>query len=375
MKKMVYGAFLVVVLQLLVQPLWAQEQPKKRGAKKAKKEEVHNLPLPEMPSEAFTLAVIPDTQLYYGRGAARDTNGVPRNPAFKSRVDWIAQNIKPQRVAFVSHMGDIVDRNNDHQWRVAKEYISQFDGLVPYGLTVGNHDVKSSGDSSLFQKYFGAENFVGKPWYGGYYKGFQDGAVLESGNNANSFQRFEADDLKFVILHLECNAPDDVLAWADGVLKQHRERLAIIATHMYLGVYTNVHRSRLPREEVGVRMIWHKVHGKRGNTPQQLWEKCFSQHENIFMVLSGDQSGVIAARQTSTGVHGNVVHELMQDYPRRFDSDDWLRLYRFFPLKQKIEVYTYSPTHKSLCQGIGYLPEESHHQFELDISDALKRNK
>ncbi len=332
------------------------------------------LKLTEAPPKTFTLAVIPDTQLYYGTGAAKDTNSVPRNPAFLSRVSWIADNIASQRIVFVSHMGDIVDRNNHHQWKVAKQYISRFNDLIPYGLTVGNHDLRgATGDSSLFQQYFGAENFTGKPWYGGYYQGRQVDGVNVSGNNANSFQFFSAEGINFIILHLECNAPDDVLAWADDVLRRHPRHLAIISTHMYLGIEVKKPRRELKREQIGKRMLWKKVHGARGNTPQQLWEKCFSQHPQILMILAGDQSGVIAARQQDIGRHGNLVYEIMQDYPRRSDYDDWLRLFRFDPQAGELKVITYSPIQQSLCGGIGYLPEIEHHQFTLDISAALQR--
>lgn len=94
----------------------------------------------------------------------------------------------------------------------------------------------------------------------------------------------------------------------------------------------------------------------------------------MFLILSGDQSLVIAARQESRGANGNQVHELMQDYPRATDEDDWLRLLRFHPARKRIEVLTYSPAHDSLCGGAGYLPGTGSHLFSLDIADALNRH-
>jgi hypothetical protein len=41
--------------------------------------------------------------------------------------------------------------------------------------------------------------------------------------------------MNFLIFHLECNAADDVLAWADQVLQMHQKRRAIVTTHMGLG--------------------------------------------------------------------------------------------------------------------------------------------
>ena len=60
-------------------------------------------------------------------------------------------------------------------------------------------------------------------------------------------------------------------------------------------------------------MQWKKVHGERGNTPQEMWDKSLRKHPNLFLVLAGDQSGVIALCQESRGKHGNLVYEVMQD--------------------------------------------------------------
>ncbi len=320
------------------------------------------------PEGTFTIAVIPDTQRYLGPGTGRgDERGEPRNPAFESRTSWLAANRAAQRVVFISHMGDIVDKNEHRQWRIARENMDRFHGQAPYGISVGNHDmVGNTGDSSLFQEYFGAERYKDQPWYGGTYAGRPGHAPKVSGNNANSYQLFSAGGLDFIIAHVECNAPDDVLGWVDEVLEAHRDRMAIISTHMYLGGI-----ERKGADQPQGRMRWKKVHGARGNTPQQMWEKSFSKHANLFLVLCGDQSASITHRQTSRGAHGNQVHEILTDYPRHADDSDWLRLLRFHPGKGHIEVLTYSPAQGRLCEGIGHVTEWSDHQFQLDISVAI----
>jgi hypothetical protein len=319
------------------------------------------------PEQTFTLAVIPDTQRYLGPGSGRDETGEPRNPAFDTRTTWLAENLEAQRIVFVSHMGDIVDHNNHWQWRIARDNMDRLHGRVPYGIAVGNHDmVRDSGDSFLFQEYFGADRYIGEAWYGGTYAGRPGHEPAVSGNNANSYQLFSGAGLDFIIVHVECNAPDDVLAWVDEVIEDHRDRMAIITTHMYLGGI-----ERRGADEPQGRMQWKKVHGDRGNTPQQLWDTSFSKHPNLFLVLCGDQSASITHRQTSRGAHGNPVHEILTDYPRNADDSDWLRLLRFQPEQQTIQVWTYSPAQDRLCDGMAHVPAWSDHQFELDISHAI----
>ena len=336
---------------------------------------VTNAPAPALqdaPEGTFTIAVIPDTQRYHGPGSGRDDeSGEPRNPAFESRTIWLADNLDAQRIVFVTHMGDIVDKNNHYQWPIARANMDRFHGRVPYGIAIGNHDmVNRTGNSSLFQEYFGAERYVDKPWYGGTYEGHPKYGPAVSGNNANSYQLFSAGGLDFVIIHVECNAPDDVLSWVDGVLEAHQSRMAIISTHMYLGGI-----ERKGSEEPQGRMRWKKVHGDRGNTPQEMWDKSFSKHPNIFLILCGDQSASITHHQQSRGKHGNLVHEVLQDYPRHADDSDWIRLFRFYPEKKKIKAITYSPAQDKLADGMRHVMSREDHQFKLDISETIAKYK
>jgi hypothetical protein len=308
--------------------------------------------LPPAPEGTFSIAIIPDTQHYRGQPDHS-------NPTFKAYAAWIAGNLKHQRIAFVSHVGDIVDKNNREQWTVARRHMDLLHGRVPYGISVGNHDMTRVGDSSLFQEFFPAKRYQQFDWYGGCFQK-KSGRAAVSGNNANSVQLFSAGGMDFVFLHLECNAPDDVLAWVDGILKHHSKRRAIITSHMGLG----------PREKPKVaseyfdapkgRMQWKKCHGERGNTPQQMWDKCFRKHANLFMICCGDQSRTQALHQTVRGDHGNRVHEVLSDYGK-----NGLRMMRFIPKKNCIEVRTWNPITKQLCLKTNIVAEPKHHQFEL----------
>ena len=313
------------------------------------------------PKGTFSIAVIPDTQHYKGRGTkgGDDDDGPLANKVFDGYTDWIAANLERQRIVFVSHVGDIVDINNREQWALARRCIDKLHGRVPYGISVGNHDMTGSGDSSLFQEFFPASRFVGFDWYGGCFEK-PTGKVSVSGNNANSVQLFEAGGMKFVVLHLECNAPDDVLQWADSVLRRHADRRAIITTHMGLGPRDKPKGSRDYFDAPKGRMTWTKRHGSRGNSPQQMWDKCFKKRANLFLICSGDQSRTQAMRRQSTGENGNTVHELLSDY-----GANGLRVMRFVPSADRIEVRTWNPLTGALCESTSIVKERGEHQFML----------
>ena len=336
--------------------------------------------LPPLPDGAFTYVVIPDTQRYSGEGAhvkkgKKPQSGPTDNKAFRTRVEWIAANVEKERIAFVSHVGDIVDFKNAQQWSLASSLMAKLDGKVPYGISPGNHDIAGCSTDD-FNRWFPRSRYEKAPWYAGGFDGYvrADGKRVCAGN-ADSCQLFEADGTKFVVLHLECNAPKPVLAWADSMLDRYADRTAIVCTHMYLGYRTqeiDMARRKLagdaprPDEWFGV-MDWKKNHGGDGVPPTEAWEKCFSRHSNLFLIVCGDQSMAICWRETQKGVHGNVVHSTLQDYPRDKDTSDWLRLYRFRPDKGKVEVWTYSPAQDKVCEGVGFRKGRSWHEFELDL--------
>lgn len=307
--------------------------------------------IPPAPEGTFTVVAIGDTQNYADRSPE----------TYEAITQWIVDNREAQRIVFVTHQGDIVDAPNDRrQWENARRAMDTLHGVVPYGMCPGNHDMTGSiGAKPLFEEFFGRERFAEFEWYGG-----------SPDNNGNSFQLISAQGVDLIFVHLECNAPDEVLAWADGVLTAHADRRAIISTHMYLGPLER------PTDNTGYfadpkgRMRWSKCHGGRGNSPQALWDELISRHANIFLVLAGDQSRTQAMRMCSTGVYGNLVHEVMCDI-----REGYIRVMRFVPAEGRIEVRTFSPTLGQLCGGTAYVPDIAQHQFSLpcDLTGPVGR--
>jgi hypothetical protein len=323
------------------------------------------------PPGAFTVVVIPDTQGYRGRG----TKGTPdrtdpvTNPVFQNHTRWIVENLRTQNIVFVSHVGDIVDINREDQWRVARECLDRLHGVVPYSLTVGNHDMKANGDASLFQEYFPSSRFRLFPWYGSTYEHARADQHV-SANNVNSYQVFSAGGLDFVHLSLECNAPDDVLAWASRILTRFRHRTALLTTHMDLGPLEKPQTNEGYVTDPKGRMRWTKIHGARGNTPEQMWEKLYSRHANLRFVFSGDQSRTVAFRLAANGRAGHSVHALMSDST----SSGPLRLYRFVPAAAEVRVITYDTTRHEIVTSTRSVPDRTAHEFSLPFAPVPASN-
>ena len=319
-------------------------------------------PLSPAPQGSFSIVVIPDSQCYKGRGAkATPLSQDPvTNAGLEAETRWIADNLERQRIVFVSHVGDIVDKNTPEQWEVARRCMDHIHGRVPYGISLGNHDTGRKSESTLFQQYFPRSRFAEFKWYGGCFEPAEKDSVA-SGNNSNSCQLFSAAGLNFVILHLECNAPDEILSWADGVFEKYADRRALVTTHMDLGPLEKPKTIQDYATAPTGRMKWAKKYGSRGNTPDQMWQKCFRKHANLSMIFSGDQGEVTALWQKAAGDHGNTVYELLSDY----SLPGVIRINRFLPAQNQIQVITYDTLKDALCEGTKAKPGRENHQFTI----------
>ena len=266
----------------------------------------------DAPAEkSFTIVLLPDTQNY--------SEKYPET--YVAQTLWIRERRKDDNIKFVIHLGDIVQNATTKlEWDNAHEAMRLLDGLVPYSIAPGNHDmVVKDRDTTLYNKYFSPARFADRQWYGGHM----------GDNNDNNFCLFEACGMKFMILNLEFAARDETLEWAAKVARRHPEHRVIVATHCYM---------RLKERDTGCGTSYVSD----GNSGEQIWQKFVRKQPNIFLVVSGHVEGV--ALQTSINDSGARVLEMLTDYQGLPNGGDgWLRSLQFVPGENKVHVRTYSP--------------------------------
>lgn len=310
----------------------------------------------------FSLVVIPDTQQFHIETTTIDDQTMVQwtNRPLERHIDWILHNLLAHRIQFVTHVGDVVDQNIPEQWSWANICLSRLEGNIPFGISPGNHDMRPNGDSTLFQSTFPKSRFSHCEWYVDCYEPSKPSPC--SGNNANSLQRLTILDQPWLFLHLECNAPDKVLEWANAHLEQNPEANVVVTVHMLLGP---LERPKVPEgfftDPKGV-MNWKKRHGNFGNTGVEIWHKCLAKHDNIRLILCGDQSRTQAMRRTLVRESGKPVPVLMNDY-----GNNWLRLLRISPLHNKFQVITFDNQSEELCESTEIVPQLQEHQFEAQL--------
>jgi hypothetical protein len=264
----------------------------------------------------FTLIVLPDTQFY-----SQDLL-----PTFAAQTQWIVANKNSKNIVYVAHLGDIVEHANlTTEWDHADAAMSLLEdpnttGLlhgIPYGVAVGNHDQDPEGNpagnsTQLYNTYFGESRFLGRSYYGGHF----------GSNNDSHFSLFSAGGMDFIVVYLEYDSDSDaaVLAWADGLLKTHVNRRAIIVSHYII--------------EPGDPAVF-------GGQGEAIYD-ALKGNGNLFLMLAGHRPG--EGRRSDT-FNGNTVHTVLSNYQARTNGGDgWLRIMEFSPATNQIRVRTYSPT-------------------------------
>lgn len=275
---------------------------------------------PAMPKlgQPYAIAVLPDTQ-YYARSYP---------VIFRRQIQYLAEQAAERNIVLALHVGDITDNNSPMEWERAAESMKLLDGVMPFVLSQGNHDLNSAGnatnrESTLMDSVFPV---IGQPWLKGT---FPEGQVV------NSYATFDFAGDRYLVISLEFGPRDEALEWANAVVEAHPDHSVIVVTHAYThhtGARSN-HAYQYPIASSPATTV---------NGADQMWRKLISRHANMLMVVSGHHSDGLA-RRVSRGQHGNAVYEIMANF--QFGASGgggYFPLFEFHP-DGSIEVYTYSP--------------------------------
>jgi hypothetical protein len=296
--------------------------------------------------DSYSIVVLPDTQYY--------SSSWP--DIFASQTRWIVDNRQAEQIAFVLHTGDITDVDIPAQWEPASQSLHTLDGEIPYVMTAGNHDYLNLADRiGLVNSYFPPSHFEQYPWFQG---------TFELGHVENSFSILQAGADKWLVLALEFGPRDEVLAWADNVLKAFHDTQAIIITHAYL-YHDGTRYSAAATPHQGANPHDYLMTGQPEssiNDGEEMWQKLIAPNSNVKLVFCGhDVSGMAlppgtAARLTSSRPDGTIVHQILANYQTCtaapcetfaggtvHGGNGFLRIIRFSPAAGTMSVQTYSP--------------------------------
>lgn len=279
----------------------------------------------------FTIAVIPDTQYY----TSSQNGGTPT--MFTSQIDWIKANRVAENIVYVVSLGDITDHGDTYnsEWVNAStngyyKLETPLTGLpdgIPYGTCVGNHDQSPNTGHPLtcstakYNQYFGRNHFAGRAYYGGNYAG------SSSNNNDSHYDLFSAGGMDFIVIYTEYDSHGDdgtnMNNWVDGLLATYSSRKAIIVSHMMIGSTGAWHSTGSTYKQGEV--LYNRIKGR----------------PNVFMMLCGHVTGEAFRQDT---YNGNTIRTFLSDYQGRTNGGNgYMRLMKFSPDNNSVEIKTYSP--------------------------------
>jgi uncharacterized repeat protein (TIGR02543 family) len=307
--------------------------------------------LPFVPG-SWTLAVLPDTQIY--------SESYPE--LFKDQTRWIAANKDRYNIKYVLHLGDIVNVNTSLvQWTNAKAAISLLDGVVPYALAPGNHDYgagNAANRSTFLNTYFPLTNYTSWPTFGG---------VFESNKLDNSYHLFSAGGVDWLVFALEWGPRDTAVAWASQVASNYPHHRKIMITH----AYTYYDDTRYDWVVKGASQTWSPYTYGTASDPEgtndgeDLWNKLIKIHTNFVMVLNGHVLSDGLGRLSTTNNYGQIVHQMLVNYQMKaLGGEAFLRLVEFLPDGKTAQVKAYSPLY-------GTYKTDVQNQFILTLQPPL----
>lgn len=228
---------------------------------------------------------------------------------FNNITEWITTNKYEKNITYVIHTGDIVQNSQSiKEWILASQSMKTLENnQVPYGVLAGNHDNRYGRFHLFYQLFFGQWRFNNKEFYGKSYKG-----------NENHFDIISSNGIDFIILYLSYKIHDFEFNWANSILKQHKDKHAILALHEYI-----------------------KKDGNYTGQGEEIFNKLVVPNSNIFMVLCGHIHDV---ERNVKNIDGRIVYEILANYQEEPNGGNgYLRMFHFSINDELIYVKTYSP--------------------------------
>ncbi|TWT93481.1 Calcineurin-like phosphoesterase [Botrimarina colliarenosi] len=283
---------------------------------------------------SWTLAVLPDTQIY--------AESYPAH--YEAQTQWLAAHAEDFNIRFVLYEGDVTNRNTREQWKVARAAMAKLDGMLPYAIAPGNHDYGPGGNASDRHSAFNDAEFFGP---GSPYAGQPTlRGCFEPEKTDNTYHRFEAGGQQWLVVALEFAPRDEVVAWANKIVADHADCLAILVTHAYLYSDDTIYDWRAKGRDQN----WNphaygvaKQPGETVNDGRQLWEKLVAKHAGFRLTFNGHVLNDGTGYRSTEGEAGAVVHQMLANYQFKKEGGQGdLRLLEF-RTDGDIVVRTYSP--------------------------------
>lgn len=301
--------------------------------------------VPDFVPGSWTLAVLPDTQVYSLRYPG----------LFTMQTHWVAEHRDRLNIKCALHLGDITNNNTRREWENARAALDLLHGRVPTVFSTGNHDLGPSGDASTrdthLNTYLPPSKWRRQPTFGG---------TMREDDGQNTYHLLSAGDAEWVVVALEWGPRDDAVAWANEVMASHADRRGILITHAFVNNNDRRYDFADKSHPQDFNPHLYKTPGPM-NDGEQLWQKLVRRHDFRLVFnghVLGDGAGYVAEKTSK----GHTCHQMLSNYQMRtLGGEGYLRLVEFRPDGKTVQVKTYSPLYDKYM-----IQPDQQYAFEMD---------
>lgn len=305
-------------------------------------EETTGQAAPQDADGKFSIAIMPDTQL----------ETMSNNQRFLNRINWLINNRDNLDLRFVGHIGDVTNWG----WLDPIQFTNASNGAallenadLPYAFAIGNHDSRAVGHDGIpGSRGYGGSAYVDSPEcverlgraacdtgllqhdtreFNAVFNAsrFSVAGAYEVNKVDNIYSIFEAAGKKWLMLTLEMNPREAVVAWARTVAQNHPNHNILIQTHQYLARENGISQDN--------------GYGDGSRSGQYLFDNLVKLYPNIVAVFSGHQGQSYV--RTDTGVNGNKITSHLQAI--HSSSTNPVRLIEFDVNNNSLTTWVYAP--------------------------------
>lgn len=327
--------------------------------------------VPALDDYAYSFAVVGDTQIVSKNDAKNGTTDL------SDMYQYVIDKKDEYKISQVIGLGDIVDTYADGdqkeaEWKVALNAIKKLDGVLPYTLIPGNHDVNWNfnyrvGDLTKLG-YLNQSQIVSKY---GKIEAYQAGLLADQTEEpdepsaSNTAHAFTAGGRNYLILTLEYSAKSTpgVMEWANAVVAAHPYHNVIVTTHAYLAANGHI----LDGSQAGSPSSYTGC--ENDNDGDYFWDNLIKKHDNIVMVLCGHVGVDNIVKSTKVGEKGNTVTQIMinpQDLEAEIGSTGMLAFMYFSKDGKTVQLRQYSTVWDR------YYGNESQTSFDISVIEPIE---
>lgn len=332
---------------------------------------------------SYSMAVIGDPQVLSANTAKNISGDSSKRDSVTTLYQWVKDNAEAKNMKFAFNMGDTVDSSvsstSANQWLYGSNAVKLLDGTVPYSIVRGNHD-----SIAYYNQYYSYDE----------YKDSIAGSFDE--NMLNTYQKFEVGDIKYLVLNLdfgigasstyyEADAkdarkmgdgsgnPDEVLAWANDVVKANPGYNVILTTHGYTDADGNRLQHTLNTTTGAPTNTSSSKEGyRRAYSGEDIYEKLVKDNSNIVLVLSGHIGTEEIKQRTVTREDGSNVVEMLvnpQTTDQYLDVTGLVAMLYFSEANTETNKQDVTIQYYSTLRDKYYLTENQNIKITLDVID------